>query len=179
MWIIKEAENKITLIGIPIENIVFSLLILVVIISLVLNILPAAFGGNISGLWLFAIEIALLTIFGILLLTTVSVTITTIYETSEQFTFTNYRISGTQKRRINFNQLAGLIEIKEEYNDGSRIFDLLLPLDSGEKLRLCSSSSSWKWNVVTTKEKANKYLKITSEKYKQDEDDFKLTILDD
>jgi hypothetical protein len=180
MWLIREAENEITLIGIPVRSIALGVLILLVMLSFGSTILPIIFAGKTSELWFFGIGIGGPLILGVYLLLSTTITFTKINEKTEQFTVSTYGILNRRNRQINFNQLSGLVEFKSETSDeGTRSFELFLPLDSGEKLGLSSSSTMWKDNAVKAKEQANKYLKVTSEKYKKDEDDFQLTIFDD
>jgi hypothetical protein len=180
MWIIKETENEITLIGVPVRNITLGVLIFVTTASFAWSILPNLLNEKTSDLWFFGISMGGMIITAFYLWLTTTIIITKINEKTQQFTVSTYGILSRQNRQINFNQLSGLIEFESETGDeGTRSFELFLPLDSGEKLRLSSSSTMWKDNAVKAKEQANKYLKVTSEKYKQDEDDFKLTIFDD
>ena len=88
MWIIKEAEDKITLIGIPVGGVVIGLFLVVTLILFVSGILRTILSGQMPELWILAVSITLIMIFGLFLLATASITITTIYETLEQFTRT-------------------------------------------------------------------------------------------
>jgi hypothetical protein len=180
MWIIREAENEITLIGVPVRTIAFGVIIFVSMVSFGSSFLPSIFAGKTSDLWFFGIGISLLIIIAAYLLFGTKIIITKINEKTEQFTVSTYGILNRRNRKINFNQLSGLIEFESDSSsDGVRGFELFLPLDSGEKIGLGSLPTMWRDNAVNAKEQANKYLKVTSEKYKQDENDFKLTIFDD
>ncbi len=180
MWIIKEAENEITLIGVPVRTIALGVLIFVTMVSFAWSILPTLLNGKSSDLWFYGFGVGFPAILGIYWVASTVITITKINEKTKRFTVSTYGILSRRNRQINFDQLSGLIEFESETSDeGTRSFELFLPLDSGEKVSLSSSSTMWKDNAVKAKEQANKYLKITSEKYKQDEDDFKLTISDD
>jgi hypothetical protein len=180
MWIIKEAENEITLIGVPVRSIAFGMIIFLVILWFGSSLPAIIFGGKTSNLWINVVGVGSLLIIAAYVLFSTTIIITKINEKTEQFTVSTLGISSRRNRQLNFDQLSGLIEFESETSDqGTRNFELFLPLDSGEKLGLSSSATMWKDNAVKAKEQANKYLKVTSEKYKQNEDDFKLTIFDD